>query len=775
MASDAENTTWEAVPQYEDGQPVNAATLNGPIANLAARTDHLLRLLQQNDRTKVVVDATLSDPDRYGYPKLGQPVYRTSGGSYAKAIGATAENAWFYADSRAMVVGVVGSTSGEASGTVVLCGYLSLGKGVDVADLIDPRADPSPVSGRYYLSNHVAGMLTSNPSGPVIYACDCHIENGKVMSMLVNPQYRDTGESHVHRSFVLRGMPQGGYAIKGVSMYSILGLIPKDAAGNQILPDSSDGLPYGALTLQLFGTWQSADSVEYTLSVRKKDGAPATSSDWGDYEVFWTGGGESGTIDLGNLKNAQGNVPRRSVYSAACGSIGLIARFMTVEPTTGSPNSPDPSKVLGQTWTFTMPDAAQCWLTSGSTVKNGTFVLNLGMYPEITPYVPPAPENGVAFIVDGLEMRSPQFGETDANNVDSGQRQWYISNASAMGGPWLYWVGRHVLAGDSLNTPFKWVAQDSPCTPRPMLLQLNRMKVGSTGFVTSLQAAPGSPLRVTSAQTGATAVQGALQIGLDVDFKSSAGNVAGSQVVKRINGTTFETGPVVERIVAGPGLAVNREQGIVSVSVSNAVYSGDFETIALKNAKQDLAGGVFPYTKLLGPGIASGFTAKFRVPDNLPYKRYQIVVSASVFGELGVSDATMASFMLANSILSDQACAVASTNGGTVLASAPVAGSPAVVGVPFSASYKAYDPILIHGFRASEDGTGPYPVLTDTPGHRISDGGLWLKDKYGNPAMVYPGYFVGIEITRCATDGAEYTAPIGFLSLRWNLVEAPAS
>lgn len=752
---------WPNVETYKDGDLLDAATLNDPINQLIARTEYLKRVLDASaSHTNVAIAAATLSADGGAVPELGQPVYRVPGGNaYAQAkatVGAVDESKWFWADQQAMAVGVVGSTPSGTSATVVLSGYISFGSGLNVANVI---VDKNPTSGRYFLSS-TPGKLTAAPTGPIIYVCDCEIANGKVVSMLVNPQYRDTGESHIHRSFVLSGRPLGyaGKSTYGGSgpYYRVANIVP-----DNYTPDPS-AYPTTAVVVELYGQWTYSGDVSYTLELKPKLGV-GTSNDWGDYTLSWTSDLD-GTGEVTALGTGTGT--RSSLFSV--GTHGLKAKLIRWS-----------SASLGSlTWTVNMPDAGRSWVDYTGSGGFLGYRLNLGMYMELARFVPPLPANGAALIVDGVELRSSVFG---------GDKQWEILDADSSGGPWLVWYGGLVDA-DSVTTPFVWNADAAAQRARSIVLHVNRMRVGPTGFVTSLQAAPGSPLKVTSAQTGANAVQGALQVGLDIDFKSESGNAEGHEVVKRIVGSTFVTGPVVERVVAGPGVDVDRQQGTVTVSMSNAVYAGDFETIALKNAKQDLAGGVFPYTKLLGwtvggPNIDSGFTAKFRVPDHIPYnagKGYYVVVSASVFGEADAASAGTAAFRLTGSMLADQACAAGAPAAELADSIAsPSVGYTATIDVPFAAGYGAFDPVLVHGFGTSSDDAGPGAlILPDVPPsgsgqkQRIRRAALWLKaDSAGtDPMVVYPGYFVGISIARCGTSGTLYTAPIGFLSLRWNLV-----
>ena len=766
MAECPDDSIWPAVTSFEDGDNVDAETLNAPIRQLAARTEHLLRLLQQNDRTKVaVVDAQLSDPDNYGVPDVGSVVYRASDGTYAKAIGSAEENAWFYAAQKAMAVGVVGSKApGASTGTVVLCGYVSFDDGIDASQVI---ADANPSSGRYYLSNTVEGKLTANPSGPIIYVCDCHVEGGKVTSMLVNPQYRDTGESHVHRSFVIDWKPMGGYdgEVNGTS-YEAYGCFPNNTG------PAADGSTNGLIWLQVAGAWDTDLSVTYEFTLERKSGSSG-STNWGDYQLRCTSSGDASAVSKVIPLAALAGDTLSEEAATAFAPVGSHQMQIRAVRPAGSISDYSPAAMVSagrNVWTVSMPDDGRGWRN-----EDGGFVLDLGMYPAMARYVPLVPSNSGSLVVGGVELRGQVFGA---------DKQWSVTQADSDGGPWLHWIGNSVVGdGSSPTTPWVHAGSGVQATGRPIVFHVGRMRVGPTGFVTSLQPAPGAPLKITSALTDEKAAYGALQIGLDVDFKTGGGDAEGFQVVKRIEGTTFMTGPVVERVVAGPGVAVNQEQGTVRLSVANAAYAGDFETIALKNAKQDLAAGVFPYTKLLGWGagsnIASGFTAKFRVPDHIPYNAdhgYWVVVSASVFGEESYdSDAVKtASFALVSYVLGDQACSAdagSAAFGGSI--AAPVSGKAnEKVGVQFAGPYTAFDPVLVHGFRNASNVAGPGTIVLPDTGSRRSEGALWLKQLDGTPVVVHPGYFVGLSIQRCASTGTAYTAPIGFMSLRWNLVEA---
>lgn len=721
---------WPAVEGYENGESVNKEVLNRPLNQLAQRTEYLRSLIRENDRTKVTVKASFVG----GTPPPGTPVYcTTTDGKFSVASAEVGQNQWFYGSEEAMAVGVVGNTH-DGDTYVVLYGKVDFvtedrPNGILASDLIAspyvPKGEDSPakpVTGRYYLAPEAdggKGKLTSRPNGPVIYVCTCVIEGDYVKSMLVNPQYRDTGESHVHREIVLSGLPVGGKASRSRASDDA----PWEYRSAEcIFPDGADS----GTGLTVAGVWRGRDATTYVVEALSAS------------TLKWTAGAASGTVELDSA------------------DVTASVRIGPEDDVNGRVYvSLDRAPTVGEKWTLVLPRDGRAWLWR----RDGGFVMNLGFYGD-TGLVPAVPNNAAAFVVDGLELRSVRYGD---------DRQWEFETTD-LPGVWIRWVGDSA-SGDGLATPFRnnaWTAEEDgekTVTTRFLSFHTNRMMVGPTGFVTSLQVEPGSPLRITDALSGASALQGALMLGLSVDFETVDRGVSGSEVVKRITGSKFETGPVVERISGGPGVDVfpASGQGIVKVSIGNAHFSGDFETIALKNAKQDLVSGIFPYTKLLGwsdgsGNVRSGFTAKFRVPDYIPYGEYRVVVSASVFGEEPAEDAT-AAFSLRGYAMDDYSLADEKQTAVAGIRN----GKQGYVPVAFPAGYSAFDPVLVHGM----------PGIPDIAGQRQHVGDLLLKDEHDADLKVRPGCFVAVDVARRGLVGGSavaYQAPIGFLSLRWNLI-----
>ena len=400
--------------------------------------------------------------------------------------------------------------------------------------------------------------------------------------------------------------------------------------------------------------------------------------------------------------------------------------------------------------------------TLGSQDGSPVLRLDLQAHPEVLRFLPLAPENSVSLQIDGVEARGRELFPNDC--------EWSIEHDDAS--TWLVW---HTVSLEGAVLPFSVDAVGAP-SPHYVVLYAAKALVGPTGFVTSLDVIPGSPLRVVSRSSSATAHQGDLQIGLDVDFSTVDGNERGFNVLKRVSGSTFVSGPVVERIVCGPGLSLishggSEGQGTVELAVDDSAYTGDFETIALENAKQALVGGFFPYTRLLGwtteaASVRTAFTAKFRVPDTVPDEAgtgYNVVLSMSVFGETDIGSGTsgrLAGVHLESGVLPD----FSTTDQATSFNGGVRRGARSVIDIPFASGYRAYDPIWVHGFTTRAVVADAQHVLREA---------LLLRDGDGAPFVVHPGWFVGVRIARGAPSGdTPYTDPLGIVSLRWTLLKA---
>ena len=75
----------------------------------------------------------------------------------------------------------------------------------------------------------------------------------------------------------------------------------------------------------------------------------------------------------------------------------------------------------------------------------------------------------------------------------------------------------------------------------------------------------------------------------------------------------------------------------MTIGAMSQQYSGEFDEVALENAKQELI-GMFPYVKLMGwttggtGNIPTGFVAKFRVPHTISSAlKFRVLTYMTVF------------------------------------------------------------------------------------------------------------------------------------------------
>jgi len=318
-------------------------------------------------------------------------------------------------------------------------------------------------------------------------------------------------------------------------------------------------------------------------------------------------------------------------------------------------------------------------------------------------------------------------------------------------------------------------------------------------MVTSLQPAPGAPIRVLRCGTNSSATTGDLMLDIDLQLAEVLANLQDYQVIKSVSGSQMLKGPVVAKIRAGAGVTITSKpgqpegQGEVTIAVAgNEGYSGEFDEIALNNAKQEMI-GMFPYIRTLGwttggqNNIPSGFTAKFRVPVTLTGE-FQVLVYMTVFGESSIPKASTgnvrkrAGFAFNYSVLRDYF--PEDDSYGTLVDNLIRPTSAKAITIPFgdpagdkyageSLLYKAYDPMLIHNnpaevvapLRSDRSLGTPFPAVGDLKGTIVSAA---LSD-----VTVRPGSFVAVSISRAdavlSNPTYEYTGNVGFISLRWRL------
>jgi hypothetical protein len=334
------------------------------------------------------------------------------------------------------------------------------------------------------------------------------------------------------------------------------------------------------------------------------------------------------------------------------------------------------------------------------------------------------------------------------------------------------------------------------------MLYFNRMAMAAAGIVTSIKASSESSLRIVDAATGQPAIIGDLEIQGDLTFLVEDTGEAGYSVAKSVgdNGK-LQFGPVVEKVLPGPGLYVRNfggapeGQGTVEIGYDgDGLGSGNFEDITLLNAKQEVVPNkIYSFIKLLdwdsaaANNIETAFQAQFRVPPSLS-GNYRALLYFTVFGlekidtGVNVSNTQWAGLTMDYSIIRDLTLSGTPAYVDDTLLGANQVSYQLPTDVPFGrlagstvpgVAYRAYDPILLHND----------PDLTPIEG-QIADpfmgsGIPTASDVSGGTfSLLAAGDLVAIKLRRSTPTLAhqggskEYKPSIGFINLRWKLVGA---
>ena len=426
---------------------------------------------------------------------------------------------------------------------------------------------------------------------------------------------------------------------------------------------------------------------------------------------------------------------------------------------------------LGDTWTCQITDQA----------NGAQFYYAVGMDQALNQFYPPVPAKAASFMRNGVEMSDVEFNP--------------LNPTIALGTDTIHWYSNQY---GTAPWPTDWINDEQPgdlTNQQEQRLHFVKMTIGNSGVVTSLRPAPNSPIRVLQCGTGTPGTVGDLALDMMLDLQFPNGGLAGYNVVKGVQGNILLGGPVVERIIPGPGISVTQSagapqgQGVVTISAGQNAYQGDFDTIALLNAKEERI-GLFSYIRLLGwstggSNTNSGFTAQFRVPHTVANVPYRVILYATVFGEQDIPFGPNPSALLAGinftySILPDVFAidpvsypATSSLNlqsqllqPASVMQTVVPFGDPTVVS---GSLYKGFDPILVH----NNDQEGPDLVnqrvqALGSPFPNVNDFPAWATP---STLGVRPGSLVAVQFNRTGiVSGREYTGALGFINLRWVLV-----
>jgi hypothetical protein len=412
-------------------------------------------------------------------------------------------------------------------------------------------------------------------------------------------------------------------------------------------------------------------------------------------------------------------------------------------------------------------------------VPGSKYRYNIEFDNDFNLHFPPVPAKSGSLMLNGIELDSYEhYGDNAVIEIGNdsiywrdstpGRQPWPISNMSQT---------TEVATEDEFRELFHFVSEFH----------------SETGPVTSLRPAHGAPITIHRCGTNDDSTVGDLEIDVDLTVGMSDQNIEGYRVPKASRNGKLLLGPVVEKLIAGPGISFKQNantpdgQGTVTISADGTVYQGDFETIALENAKVDSI-GMFPYIRMLGwtplstSNIPTGFVAKFHVPATAINAVYRVKFYASVFGEESFEDAAqkVAGVAMDFNILPDYN----SVSGGLVedanLKTGLITNDKTfVLDIPFGVeneetgkyTYNAYDPLLIHNDSAIGTFYGKKIQVIDHSIPNPKDCTNYISEhKISGIFGVKPGYTVAVRFSRTdPSSGIPYTGDIGFLNLRWSI------
>ena len=549
-----------------------------------------------------------------------------------------------------------------------------------------------------------------------------------------------------------------------------------DVGDNEIL---IDGTPYETYRKLCDFVKVSAysDSMEMiVIGAESLSGVDAVEFDNNDSTVLSSGSGSVYVI----IANADGEAIVQSTENENLYPfIHIPGTYSSVKLTNGMSFYVSPS--TGTTVTVSAGDSVFFEIGNGQT--DSKFRYNIAFDDDLNKHFPPVPARSGSVMLNGVELESKEhFGDRAVVSIGDDSIYWLDDTYGRSPWPMGYRnINSEVGTDDEFRLLFHFVSEFH----------------SETGPVTSLRPAEGSPITVKRCGTDDDATVGDLELDVNLLLSTAAVGVSGYNVVKASRGNKLLLGPVVEKIVAGPGISLTQRtsspsgQGVVTISADNDAYCGDFETIALENAKLESI-GMFPYIRLLrwssyGNNIPSGFVAKFHIPATANDAVYKVRFYATVFGEEnveGLDSRPYAGITMDYNILPDYNSVSGSeieTASFNLKSDLIKPNEPIVLNVPFGVadaenmySYNAYDPVLIHNDTTLDVVPGKSELVLDHALPDSSECSEYVKSHTISTTVfgVKPGYTIAVRFSRSApSSGLAYEAPVGLINLRWAIVE----
>ena len=588
-------TPWRPqIDIIQDGEQVSAAVADRPIGQLANQTQYLKsRLDDQSGNSGALIHSQAPlDPA----VQAGDVVYYDwNTQSYRQALAqcvAAAGGQQILAPS-SFVSGIVTSKDSTTLGSVLKIGRFSL---TDLA--LDPSVlMENPVlqpfgPGRYFLSNTVPGKITQRVRMP-------NIQVGFFTSdeCTFQPLQKDIFEAHYHYVFPLKAQP----------------------ASSQNFAQTGWGATAGNVAfVDYFNQGSAATPPAIILCARIAATTPVSAANPVRIELFNDGGqlhiqqvlgAVQATPLVGSLSDVSLSAwPDYGTWIPVTGT-NLEVAFIRSDATYANTLAVDAAALLTNTsmrYKLILPNDLSGWTNANpfdlATPSNVLYRYLHEGDQDLANVFPPLPTEGSSLEINGTSL----IPGTDFKVTTAGI--FWIPGISTGNGfyPWPvdYSAVSAMSAANARSLRFFFSASNFE---------------NARSVVYSLEGV--APLVVRDRLSKKPSGNGDLEILVDLNTTvDPADPTDQDSALALVSGVAFERGNVVSQLVAGPGIALTNlssQKGIfvgkVQVSATNMKFEGEFNDIALRNAKE-ASNNVASWIDFLPPATPSGLTASFRVP-----------------------------------------------------------------------------------------------------------------------------------------------------------------
>ena len=602
-------TPWKPrIQLIQNGELVEEGVSNRPIIDLEKRTQSLKGSIENLNLTSgrlVYSGAPLSEGVLAGdfvYFDLVDEVF----GPAMADLFQDPEKGRMIAGAKSRTVGLVLEKTSSTSGHILLSGRIDLSSSAfSIDDILDGFESGEFTSGPLYLSTRIPGKATPHRVFPSVQLG--FFSAGESVVLL---QHKDLFESHEHYRFDLQSVPsasqnflQTGWTSFGETGDGVVKRVDYFNSGASAIPPpmimcvrqaSGDSIPEeDPVRVEIFH--DSGLKMEVKTGGVEYDDPSSAATTTTDVPVqSWPDYGEWVAVPDTNLEIAF--IRKDGVYSTTLADDANThltttdMRFMVFLPTdlrgwTNS-NTFDLSHQSGALYRY---------LIHGDSPLLGAF--------------PPLPTSSAIIELNGVSLRpGSDFVVTHLGIF------WMLGEFDV--NDFAPWPADHSVAPD---------AELLPDNAKNLVISFLKSALdGMNSVVYSLKGI--APIRVSRCPDSADAVNGHLQVGIDLNLGVSAETPGVKETtLSGVSGVNFDRSTLVSELIEGSGCRLEnitpnsqipgKKVGAVRVSFRGLKFEGEISSVALRNAKEmiSVAG---TYIDFVNPSVsASGITASLKLPN----------------------------------------------------------------------------------------------------------------------------------------------------------------